>query len=94
MTLEHPPIWRQDGNRWHMLVGNRSVVTLIPDVTPNGVLAYVVNIDRDFWHAGELAEAWHAGEFYSLHYAQAFMRRWWIVEGSRVEIQQRSDQPK
>ena len=80
--ITHFPVWQQDGNQWHLLVGNKTAAILHPAVRRSGVGVYVVEINSDF-HGGDIAEAWHAGEFYSLPVAQDFMRRWWIVEGSK-----------
>ena len=81
--LTHFPLWQQDGDKWHLLVGNQTVVTLHPAERASGVPVYVVEISRDFQNAGEIAAAWHAGEFTSLQAAQDFGRQWWIAEGAK-----------
>jgi hypothetical protein len=34
-TIEHLPVWRQDREGWRLLVGNRTLVSLIPDIHSN-----------------------------------------------------------
>ncbi|MGP0092319.1 MAG: hypothetical protein ACLPKB_20515 [Xanthobacteraceae bacterium] len=80
----HLPVWRQDGDTWHLLIGNESVAQIIPSEDTNGIygtpgaLAWLSVISDEYPDYG-----WHAVDFPELDHAKALLTTWWLEYASR-----------
>jgi hypothetical protein len=78
ITTAHEIVWREVDGAWHLLVGNQSILKLIPDAThPRfpGVTFWVSDIAKDFQAYGR---GWDAVDFHPLAHAKQVMSRWWF----------------
>ena len=76
--------WRQAGEDWHLLIGNKSVVRLIPSTdhpSHPGVTFWVSDIAEEYW---SYYEEWDAVDFHPLAYGQKMMQLWWQKTAQRL----------
>ena len=80
VKLLHTPQWHLCGADWHMIVGNRSVATIIPNFDRRSPrFRWLSILDDEYICPGTdpTFHSWHAVDFETLEIAKYDIEQWW-----------------
>jgi hypothetical protein len=75
-------IWRQEGNTWHYMVGDRSVAQIVPNSDERFTELQWLSLVPDF------ECAWHAVDFCDLNNAKEVIENWWLAFGGEESAEE------